>query len=75
MAEARLVDLMEIECFQCRRPFQVCMQDYRRQRYCGRECRKLGYRACARKRGSTRPGTEVGTTTVADSRPSAIVLA
>ena len=51
MVAADPVDLIEIECFRCSVLFPVCVRDYRGQRYCGGECRELGYRARRREAG------------------------
>jgi hypothetical protein len=59
--DAHLVDLIEIVCFQCGRPFQICFGDYRGQRYCLEgECQELGYRARTRERGRAYQGRENG---------------
>ena len=59
--DAHLVDLIEIVCFHCGRPFQICFGDNRGQHYClDGECRKLGYRARTRERGRRYQGNENG---------------
>jgi len=61
MARTGPVDLIEIACFQCGKPFQVCLGDYRGHRYCPQgECRKLGYQARDRERGSKYQATDQG---------------
>lgn len=57
MASADPVDLIELRCFQCDSPWRVCPRDYRGQRYCGRECRELGYAAHTRRAGQKYQGT------------------
>jgi hypothetical protein len=41
MGGADRVDLIEVACFHCGKPFDVCIRDYRGQRYCEKDCREL----------------------------------
>ena len=60
MGGADRVDLIEVACFHCGKLFEVCIRDYRGQRYCKKDCRELGYRSRGREAGRRYQGTPEG---------------